>query len=130
MNNPHNMWSDSQQDIIYQTQWFDNRLTAFDRHTGKLLDDTKVGDAPSHVITNPINDLIYVALSGEQGVAELKFNKDNNKFEILRIIPTQDSGQNPTSPHGPWITPDGRKMITPNHFTDDTSIIDLSSNLR
>ncbi len=129
MNNPHNMWSDSQQDIIYQTQWFDNRLTAFDRHTGKLLDDTKVGDAPSHVITNPINDLIYVALSGEQGVAELKFNKDNNKFEILRIIPTQDSGQNPTSPHGPWITPDGRKMITTNHLTDDTSIIGLASNL-
>jgi YVTN family beta-propeller protein len=130
MNNPHSMWSDSQQDIIYQTQWFDNRLTAFDRHSGKLLDDTKVGDAPSHVITNPINDLIYVALSGEEGVAELKFNKDNNKFEILRIIPTQESGQNPTSPHGPWITPDGRKMITSNHFTDDTSIIELSSNLR
>ncbi len=128
MNNPHNIWSDSQQDIIYQTQWFDNRLTAFDRQSGKLLDDTKVGDAPSHVITNPINDLIYVTLSGDQGVAELKFNKDNNKFEILRIIPVQESGQNPASPHGPWITPDGRKMITPNHFTDDTSIIDFSSN--
>ena len=130
LNNPHNMWSDSQQDIIYQTQWFDNRLTAFDRQSGKLLDDTKVGDAPSHVITNPINDLIYVALSGEQGVAELKFNKDTNKFEIMRIIPMQESGQNPTSPQGPWITPDGRKMITPNDFTDDISLTDLSSNLR
>jgi DNA-binding beta-propeller fold protein YncE len=130
LNNPHNMWSDSQQDIIYQTQWSDNRLTAFDRHSGKLLDDIKVGDAPSHVITNPINDLIYVSLSGDKGVAELKFNKDNNKFELLRIIPMQESGQNPTSPHGLWITPDGRKMITPNHFTDDTSITDFSSNLR
>ena len=129
LNNPHNMWSDSQQDIIYQTQWFDNRLSAFDRHSGKLLDDTKVGDAPSHVITNPINDLIYVALSGEQGVAELNFNKDNNKFEIMRIMPMQESGQNPTSPHGPWITPDGKKMITPNDFTDDTSLTDFSSNL-
>ena len=130
LNNPHNMWSDSQQDIIYQTQWSDNRLTAFDRHSGKLLDDIKVGDAPSHVITNPINDLIYVSLSGDKGVAELKFNKDNNKFELLRIIPMQESGQNPTSPHGLWITPDGRKMITPNHFTDDISITDFSSNLR
>jgi DNA-binding beta-propeller fold protein YncE len=130
MNNPNNIWSDSQQDIIYQTQWFDNRLTAFDRQSGKLLDDIKVGDAPSHVITNPINDLIYVALSGEAGVAEVKFNKDNNKFELVRIIPMQDSGQNPTSPHGPWITPDGRTMITPNSFTDDTSIIDFSSKLR
>jgi DNA-binding beta-propeller fold protein YncE len=129
LNNPHNMWSDSQQDIIYQTQLFDNRLSAFDRHSGKLLDDTKVGDAPSDVITNPINDLIYVALSGEEGVAELNFNKDNNKFEILRIIPMQESGQNPTSPHGPWITPDGIKMITPNAFTHDTTLIDFSSNL-
>ena len=130
MNNPHSMWSDSQQDIIYQTQWFDNRLTAFDRHSGKLLDDIVVGDAPSHVITNPINDLIYVALSGEQGVAELKFNRENNKFEVLRIIPVQESGQNPTSPNGPWITPDGRKMITTNHFTDDTTIIDFANNFR
>jgi DNA-binding beta-propeller fold protein YncE len=130
MNNPHNMWSDSQQDTIYQTQWFDNRLTAFDRHSGKLLDDIVVGDAPSHVITNPINDLIYVALGGEQGVAELKFNTENNKFEVLRIIPVQESGQNPTSPHGPWITPDGRKMITHNHFTDDITIIDFANNFR
>ncbi|MGI9010691.1 MAG: multicopper oxidase domain-containing protein [Nitrososphaeraceae archaeon] len=130
MNNPHNMWSDSQQNIIYQTQWFDNRLTAFDRHSGKLLDDLVVGDAPSDVITNPINDLIYVALSGEQGVSEIKFNKENNKFEVLRIIPMQESGQNPTSPAGPWITPDGKKMITSNHFTDDTTIIDFSSNFR
>ena len=127
MNNPHNMWSDSQQDIIYQTQWFDNRLTAFDRHSGKLLDDIGVGDAPSHVITNPINDLIYVALSGEQGVAEIKFNKENSKFEVLRIIPMQESGQNPTLPQGPWITPDGRKMITPNHSTDDITITDFTT---
>ena len=130
MNNPHNMWSDSKQDIIYQTQWFDNRLTAFDRNSGKLLDDIGVGDAPSHVITNPINDLIYVALSGEQGVAEIKFNKENNKFEVLRIIPMQESGQNPTLPDGLWITPDGRKMITPSHSTDDISIVDFSTNLR
>ncbi|HYJ02716.1 MAG TPA: multicopper oxidase domain-containing protein [Nitrososphaeraceae archaeon] len=128
MNNPHNMWSDSQQDIIYQTQWFDNRLTAFDRHSGKLLDDIGVGDAPSHVITNPINDLIYVALSGEQGVAEIKFNKENSKFEVLRIIPMQESGQDPTLPQGPWITPDGRKMITPNHSTDDITITDFTTN--
>ena len=128
MKNPHNMWSDSKQDIIYQTQWFDNRLTAFDRHSGKLLDDIGVGDAPSHVITNPINDLIYVALSGEQGVAEIKFNQENSKFEVLRIIPMQESGQNPTLPQGPWITPDGRKMITPNHSTDDITITDFSTN--
>ncbi|HSA75712.1 MAG TPA: beta-propeller fold lactonase family protein, partial [Candidatus Nitrosocosmicus sp.] len=129
MNNPHNMWSDSSQQIIYQTQWFDNRLTAFDRNTGNLLDDMRVGDAPSHIMTNPDNDLLYVSLSGEQGVAEVKFDKNENKFKKIRIIPTQDSAQNPTHPHGHWITPDGNKMITSNHFTDDTTIFDFTQNL-
>ncbi|HXW12245.1 MAG TPA: beta-propeller fold lactonase family protein, partial [Nitrososphaeraceae archaeon] len=126
MNNPHNMWSDREQEIIYQTQWFDNMLTAFDRETGQLLDNTRVGDAPSHVMTNPANDLLYVTLSGEQGVAELKFNKENSKFEILRIIPLQDAGQYPTHPHAHWITSDGSKMITPNDFTDDVTIYDYN----
>jgi DNA-binding beta-propeller fold protein YncE len=127
MNNPHNMWSDREQKIIYQTQWFDNMLTAFDRQNGKLIDNIRVGDAPSHVMTNPRNDLLYVALSGEQGVAEVKFNKENNKFEMQRIIPLQDSAQNPTHPHAHWISSDGSKMITPNHFTDDATIIDFTS---
>ncbi|HEX6294775.1 MAG TPA: beta-propeller fold lactonase family protein [Nitrososphaeraceae archaeon] len=125
MNNPHNMWSDREQEVIYQTQWFDNMLTAFDRHTGKLLDNIRVGDAPSHVMTKPATDSLYVALSGEQGVAELKFNKENNKFEMKRIIPMQDAGQFPTHPHAHWISSDGTKMITPNHFTDDVTIYDF-----
>ncbi len=126
MNNPHNMWSDREQEIIYQTQWFDNILTAFDRETGQLLDNIRVGDAPSHVMTNPANDLLYVALNGEQGVAELKFNKENNKFEMQRIIPLQESGQFPTHPHAHWMSSDGSKMITPNHFTDDVTIYDYN----
>ena len=128
MNHPHNMWSDSNQEVMYQTQWFDNRLTAFDRNTGTLLDDIKVGDAPSHVMTNPTNDRLYVVLSGEQGVAELDFDKQNNKFNILRIMPMQDSGQLPTHPHAHWITPNGEKMITPNHFTNDVTIFDFTKN--
>ncbi|MGD1837947.1 MAG: multicopper oxidase domain-containing protein, partial [Nitrososphaeraceae archaeon] len=30
MNHPHNMWTDSDQKIIYQTMWFDDRLAVFD----------------------------------------------------------------------------------------------------
>ncbi len=126
MNNPHNIWSDREQEIIYQTQWFDNMLTAFDRETGQLLDNIRVGDAPSHVMTNPANDLLYVTLSGEQGIAELKFNKENSKFEMLRIIPLQDAAQYPTHPDAHWISSDGSKMITPNHFTDDVTIYDYN----
>jgi hypothetical protein len=46
---------------------------------------------------------------------------------MKRIIPLQDAGQMPTHPHAHWITPDGKKMITPNHFTDDATIIDFKS---
>ena len=127
MNNPHNMWSDMEQNIIYQTQWFDNMLTAFDRETGEFLDNIRVGDAPSHVMTRPGTDLLYVALSGEQGIAELKFNKENSKFEMKRIIPLQESGQNPTHPHAHWISSDGSKLIAPNHFTNDVTIYDLDA---
>ena len=34
MNNPHNMWTNSDQTVIYQTQWFSNKLTVFNRITG------------------------------------------------------------------------------------------------
>ncbi|MDR4468102.1 MAG: hypothetical protein MRJ68_07365 [Nitrospira sp.] len=34
MNNPHNMWTDRNQNLIYQTQWFDSKLTVFNRQTG------------------------------------------------------------------------------------------------
>lgn len=37
MNNPHNMWTDRNQNLIYQTEWFDSRLTVFERETGRLL---------------------------------------------------------------------------------------------
>ena len=37
MNNPHNMWTDKDQTVIYATQWFDDKLTVYDRETGKLI---------------------------------------------------------------------------------------------
>ena len=33
MNNPHNMWTDKDQTVIYQTEWFNNKLDVFDRET-------------------------------------------------------------------------------------------------
>ena len=37
MNNPHNMWTDRDQKLIYQTEWFDSKLDVFDRESGKFL---------------------------------------------------------------------------------------------
>ncbi|MDR4511911.1 MAG: beta-propeller fold lactonase family protein [Nitrososphaeraceae archaeon] len=125
MNHPHNMWTDKDQNVIYQTMWFDQRLAVFDRETGEFIDVFNVGDAPSHVITNPLTDLAYVALNGEQGVAELELS--DGLLDLLRIIPMQKSGQDPTHPHGHWISADGSKMVTPNALTADSTIYDFAS---
>ena len=64
MNHPHNMWSNAEQDTIYQTQWFDSRLVAIDRQSGEMVKDVFVGQSPSHVMTAPAGDnagKIYVA---------------------------------------------------------------------
>ena len=52
MNNAHNMWTDIDQNLIYTTQWFDNKTSIFDRDTGELVKNVEVGDDPSHVMTS------------------------------------------------------------------------------
>ena len=71
MNNAHNMWTDKDQNLIYATQWFDNKTSVFDRNTGKLVRNIEVGDDPSHVMTSTTTDELMVVLHGEQGVAVL-----------------------------------------------------------
>ena len=127
MNHPHNMWTDSDQQIIYQTMWFDDRLAVFDRDSGTLIDVIEVGESPSHVITNPSDDLVYVAMNGLQGVAEIEFNENDEQLDLKQIIPMQESGQPPTHPHGHWISADGTKMVTPNAFTADSTIYDFDN---
>ncbi|MCC6923804.1 MAG: multicopper oxidase domain-containing protein [Nitrosomonas sp.] len=120
MNNPHNMWTDKTQETIFQTQWFDNKLTLLNRADGSWIRDIKVGDSPSHVMTIPGTDVITVAINGENGIAYIQ---DVNSTEVNRITPTQPAGHVQANPHGHWITPDG-KMVTPNINTSDTGFYD------
>src|SRR5262245_144741 len=48
MNNPHNMWTDRNQKVIYQTEWFDHYLSVFDRRTGAFVRRIEAGLAPAH----------------------------------------------------------------------------------
>ena len=41
MNNPHNMWTNKDQELIYQTQWFDNKLAVLERETGNLVNNIR-----------------------------------------------------------------------------------------
>jgi hypothetical protein len=115
------MWTDRDQGVIYQTQWFDDFLTTFDRRTGKLLHNVKVGEAPSHVMTRVDNDHLHVALDGSDehdAVVELTPGGGT----ILRNIDI-DEGH----PHAHWMGRDGKTMVTPNTFTADSTIYDFNT---
>ena len=124
MNNPHNMWTDKDQELIYQTQWFDNKLTVFERETGHLVNNIQIGEAPAHVMTKPDTDQIYVTINGEDSVAELSPEGTN----LQRKIPMQHVKDLNTHPHAFWIGHDGKIMITPNPFTSDSTMYDFGNN--
>ena len=122
MNHPHNMWTNTDQDVIYQTQWFDSRFTVFDRVTGNLIDDITVGDSPSHVMTRPGTDDIFIALNGD--------NSDNSVVKINEISEgsygvTGTLDIDEPHPHGHWMNAD--TMVTPNAFTGSSSIYDFAT---
>jgi plastocyanin len=122
MNHPHNMWTNRDQSIIYQTQWFDTKLTFIDRATGALLHNVHVGDSPSHAMTIPQSDIVTVAINGENGVIGIR----PGETEPYVMMPTQHPGQVPANPHGHWVSPDG-KIITPNINTSDTGFYDSNT---
>ena len=120
MNNPHNMWTNKDQSVVYQTQWFDNKMTMINQKTGALIKNIQVGDAPAHVMTRPDNDDITVTNNGEDGISMIPAGTT----EVVRMIPTQKPGQPATNPHGHWISTNGKKIVTPNIFTNDVGFYD------
>jgi DNA-binding beta-propeller fold protein YncE len=120
MNNPHNMWTDRAQSVIYQTQWFDDKLSVFNRRTGALLRNIKVGAAPAHVMTRVDTDQVHVSINGEGSVVELSPHAGH----VDRKIEVQDSG-NPGQPHAHWMSSDGHTMVTPNSNTNDSTVVHI-----
>ncbi|MGH9753198.1 MAG: copper oxidase [Blastocatellia bacterium] len=122
MNNPHNMWTDKDQELIYTAQWFDTRLTVFERKTGRLVRDIEVGEAPAHVMTRVDTDQVHVTINGskrDRSVVELSPHAEH----IERRIDI-----NRPHPHAHWMSHDGKTMVTPNMFTNDSSIFDFPLN--
>jgi len=117
-NNPHNMWSNRDQSIIYQTQWFDNKFTMINRENGRLIKNIKVGYSPSHVVTLPTTDDITIAINGENGISVIPAGTTT----VTKMMPTQAHGHISANPHGHWISADGSKIVTPNINTNDIGI--------
>jgi DNA-binding beta-propeller fold protein YncE len=120
-NNPHNLWTDRDQKLIYNTEWFGTRLAAFDRLTGKLVASKEVGEAPAHVMTRVDTDQVHTTLNGEDAVVEL----NPGGKSITRRIPVQGPGERPGQPHAHWMGPDGQTMSTPNSNTDDSTLLNI-----
>ena len=123
MNNPHNMWTDADQKLIYQTQWFDTKLTVFDRTTGKLVRNIEVGESPGHVMTRVDTDQVHVSINGGGEVVELSPGGTG----IDRRIATQHPGEKQSQPHAHWMSHDGHIMVTPNSNSNDSTRVDIPS---
>lgn len=121
MNNPHNMWASADQSVIYQTQWFDTKLTSFNRTSGLLLQNVEVGESPAHVMTRVDTDQVHVSLNGENAMIEL----NPLLVGINRRILTQHPSEKPAQPHAHWMSFDGQTMVTPNSNTADSTEIDI-----
>ena len=52
-NNPHNMWADFSNDFVYNANWFGRWVNKIHRETGDVVHSIEVGEAPTHIITNP-----------------------------------------------------------------------------
>jgi YVTN family beta-propeller protein len=121
MNNPHNMWTDRNQNLIYQTQWFDSKLAVFSRTTGQLLNNISVGESPSHVMTRVDTDQLHVALNGSP-----------NNDSVVELAPMANGVQRRINigrgnPHAHWMSHDGKKMVTPNAFSADSTQYNFAS---
>jgi DNA-binding beta-propeller fold protein YncE len=123
MNNPHNMWTDRDQNLIYQTQWFDSKLAVFNRTTGKFVNNITVGEAPSHVMTRVDTDQLHVALNG---------GTDNES--VVELAPLANGIQRRINigaghPHAHWMSHDGKTMVTPNALSANTTQFDFTNNM-
>ena len=126
MNNPHNMWTDKDQTVIYQTQWFDTKLAVFNRTSGNFVRNIEVGAAPAHVMTRTNNDQVHVSQNGDNNVGELNSLAAGNGF--LRDIPMQTNPDESAHPHAHWMSHDGSMMVTPNADTENSTLYDFPSN--
>jgi DNA-binding beta-propeller fold protein YncE len=123
MNNPHNMWTDKDQELIYQTEWFSNKLDVFDRETLDPVRQITVGPGPSHVMTRTDTDQLHVALNGGNAVIELS----PGGTKIDRTLLSQRPGEPIAHPHAHWMSSDGQRMVTPNPNSGDATLFDVPS---
>lgn len=117
-NNPHNMWTNTNHEVVYNGNWFGQWLNLIDRDSGDIENTINVGYAPTHIVTNPnenSNDfgMLTLPLSAEQDILKIE-----DKDDQLQIKDKFRTGSGNNHPHGQWITSDGSKILIPNVFQE------------
>ncbi|MER2513038.1 MAG: beta-propeller fold lactonase family protein [Nitrosomonas ureae] len=122
MNNAHNMWTDKDQTVIYAAQWFDSKLTVYDRETGKLIRNVSVGESPAHVMTLTDSDRLHITNNGD--------TRSDSVMELAplatEVLGRVDIGRG--NAHAHWMSHDGKTMVTPNVFSDDSTQYNFHTN--
>lgn len=103
----------------YVTNRDDNTITVFDRHSALVGGMIATGRGPTGMVLDPLRQMGYVALSGEDAVAVLDL-KENDFIDRIRLLAGDE-------PHFMALTPDGRLAITANKGSNTASIIDIPS---
>jgi YVTN family beta-propeller protein len=110
-NNPHNMWADASLSTVYNTNWHGQWVNKIDRASGTVLGSISVGQAPTHLVSNPNQ------ASATFGDMSLPLSADDKILDLagLKVVADHASGHG-KHPHGQWVTADGRLTVVPNVF--------------
>ena len=132
-NNPHNIWANFALDTVYNTNWFGKWINKIDRASGQILDSVQVGEAPTHVITIPVEGSPQLGWLTVPLSADKELVKIEDTAEGLKVEDEHETGSGENNPHGHWLTcGDGDRTIVPNVFqgmgvAGSVSILDTES---
>ena len=115
-NNPHNIWSNSSLDTMYNSNWFGKWINKIDRASGEIVHSIEVGEAPTHIISIPETlgsegGILTVPLSAGEDIVKVEDDGD------LKIIDKIETGEGENNPHGHWLNCGiGDRIVAPNVF--------------
>jgi hypothetical protein len=113
-NNPHNMWADRLNRVVYNGHWFGRWHNKIARATGDVLTTVDVGDAPTHTVTNPARPALSTLPLSARDV--FRTIEDPGGSALQRIVDSDPTGAGRNHPHAQWTTSDGALTVFPNVF--------------
>ena len=116
---PSHLWIDSKSQTIYSTMQDSDELVAIDLPTQTLKWRTKTGPMPADLYGSPDDKLVFVALTGGDGVQVFDVNGAEPK--LVNTVKT-DKGA-----HAFRATGDGRHLFVSNRVANTISKLDMQT---